>query len=191
MPMTEIEFDLSPVQFALMGYPRLQQGHTLTLQLESRVLAPDGDEFWYHVQAEELAPQLVRVGRGLYAFAGQIQEAYINKSDGYESAVLLVQCGEIPLRLHCGPQPDGRLPYGTWETRYVTGYSTVAGVVEESFEIPIGKQVTVTLWSFRRLVLAPGDAKFGEWHESDDLLPVPYQFDRVVVTARVHRPIFG
>ena len=189
MPLTEIEFELPAEQFALMGYPNLQQGHVLTLQLETVVAAPHGDDAWYHVQKEELDAQFVRVGRAQYAFAGQITDADVQKSDDYESAAVIVQCGEIPVRVLCAPGPDYRLPYGTWETRYLTGYSRIAGIVEDDFGV-VGKQVTVTVWSFRRLVLRPGDAQFGEWRETTELPPTPYQFDRVVITARVHRPLF-
>jgi len=189
--MTEIEFDLPAEQFALMDFPNLQLGQTLTLQLETHMLTPDVEPYWYHVQSEKLSPQFVRVGRAQYGFAGQIDDAYLTKDGAFENAALLVQCGEVPLRVLCAPRPDGRLPYGTWETRYVTGYSAVFAIVEDSYEVPIGKLVTVTLWSFRRLVLEPGDAMFGEWHETDELPPVPYSHDRVVVTARVHKSVFA
>ena len=42
MASTEIEFELSAQQFALMGYPQLSQGQTLTVQLETGVLDPTG-----------------------------------------------------------------------------------------------------------------------------------------------------
>lgn len=190
MSMTEVEFDLPAEQFELMGYPNLQQGQSLTLQLQTTVLAPIGDGAWYHVQGTPVEPQFVHVGRALFAFSGQIAQAQIQKSDDYESAALLVQCAEIPLRVFCAPDMEGRLPYGTWETRWLTGVSTIVGIVEDDFSVGVGKQVSVTIWSFRRLILRPGDAQFGRWHESDELVPTPYEFDRVLVTARVHQPVF-
>jgi hypothetical protein len=187
--MTEIEFELPAEQFELMNYPNLQQGQALTLQLQTTVLAPGGDVAWYHVQKASVAPQFVRVGCGQFAFSGQVVQAQIQKSDDYESAALMVQCGEIPLRVFCAPGMDGRLPFGTWETRTLTGVSPLVGIVEDDFSVGVGKQVSVTIWSFRRLVLRPGDAQFGRWHETDELLPTPYEFDRVLITARVHRPL--
>ena len=81
-----------------------------------------------------------------------------------------------------------RLPWGTWETRYLTGFGRVQGIVEEDFRTAsIGRPFGVTIWRFRRLVLTPGDAMFGQWHETVELLPLPYRYDRVYVTARIHR----
>ena len=135
--------------------------------------------------------QVVRVGRACYAFAGQIVAADIAKADNVESAALIVQCGELPLRVLCAPHEDGRLPYGTWETRHLAGYGRVGGIVEDDFNTSVGQQIGVTIWSFRRLILRPGDPQFGQWHETTELLPSPYQYDRVLVTARIHRQTFG
>jgi hypothetical protein len=188
MTLTEIEFELTPQQFEWMGYPQLQQGQALDVQLETSLLLPEaGGEAWFTVRPEALADRLVQVGRATYAFAGQITEADLQRQAEMESAALIVPCGGVPLRVLCAPQADGKLPYGTWETRYLVGTSRLYGVVEEDFSIGVGERVGVTLWSFRRLILGPGDSAFGEWYESTELLPTPYAFDRVVVTARVHR----
>ncbi len=127
------------------------------------------------------------MGRGLYAFAGQIEQADIVKAEGLETAALIVQCGAPPVRLICGPQADGTLPYGTWETRYAAGTGRLYGVVEEDFAVGVGERIGVTIWSFQRLILTPGDVAFGQWHESIELPPTPYSYDRVLVTARIHR----
>lgn len=188
MALREIEFELSPQQFEMMGYPRLQQGQPLDVQLQSSELLPEpGTEAWYMARKEALVPQLIRVGRGHYAFAGQIEQADIVKEEGLETAALVVQCGVAPVRVMCAPQADGTLPYGTWETRFVTGISRLYGLVEEDFLIGVGERIGVTIWGFQRLVLTPGDAAFGQWYESTELLPTPYRYDRVVVTARVHQ----
>ncbi|HXF63854.1 MAG TPA: hypothetical protein VNK95_19680 [Caldilineaceae bacterium] len=188
MALTEIEFELPAEQFALMGYPHLRQGQPLTLQLETVMLMPEpGGEGWFTVQPERLAAQFVQVGRARYAFAGQITQAELDQEEGIESATLLVQCGDIPLRVVCGPREDGTLPFGTWETRYLAGSGRVLGIVEESFATGVGEQVGVTIWQFHRLSLTPGDPHFGQWHETVELLPAPYQADRVIVTARLHR----
>lgn len=190
MALTEIEFDLPASQFEMMGYPHLKQGHALTVQLETGFVTPDwAGDAWYAVQKEALPAQFVRTGRAEYAYSGQILAAEIEKHDGIESATLMVQCGEIPLRAACGPSEDGRLPYGTWETRYLAGYSRISGIVEDAFESSVGQQINVTIWSFRRLVLRPGDPQFGQWHETEELLPTPYGHDRITVTARVHRQV--
>ncbi len=143
MPLTEIEFELPAEQFALMGYPNLQQGHVLTLQLETVVPRPTGTTPGTMCRRRSWTPNLCVSGRAQYAFAGQITDADVQKSDDYESAAVIVQCGEIPVRVLCAPGPDYRLPYGTWETRYLTGYSRIAGIVEDDFGV-VGKQVTVT-----------------------------------------------
>jgi hypothetical protein len=63
--------------------------------------------------------------------------------------------------------------------------------VEEDFAAGIGQSTGVTIWGFRRLVLAPGDPLFGRWHETHELPPTPYEYDRVLVTARVHRDVLA
>lgn len=188
MALTEIEFELPAHQYEGMGYPGLKQGEALTVILDGGVLLPDSTaDSWFTVQKEPLPAQFKQVGTAIYAFSGQIQEADIMKEAGQESATLLVLCGDVPLRVTCAPQPDGHLPYGTWETRYLTGYARLQGIVEENFITSIGKPVGVTLWNFRRLVLRPGDAVFGEWYETDHLAPTPYAYDRIVITAYLHR----
>jgi hypothetical protein len=191
MPLQEIEFDLTAEQFELMGYPLLRQGQSLDVQLESTVLLPEpGGEAWYAVQKEPLSSQLQHVARGTYAFAGQISQAELAKdAEGMASATLLVACGAAPLRVLCAPQDDGSLPEGTWETRYLAGVSRLHGLVEEDFATAVGERIGVVIWGFRRLVLTPGDAAFGRWVETVELLPAPYIYDRVVITARVHRSI--
>jgi hypothetical protein len=170
-----------------MGYPALQQGQPLSVQLETAMLLPEpGGDGWFTVQKEPLAPQFIAVSRGLYAFSGQIAQAELVKEDEVESATLLVQCG-VPLRAVCGPQEDGTLPFGTWETRYLTGLGRVVGIVEDDFVTGIGELIGVTIWRFYRLTLAPGDPNFGQWYESAELLPTPLNDDRVIVVARVHR----
>ena len=188
MPLPEIAFELSPQQFELMGYPHLRQGQPLDVQLQTSELLPEpGAEGWYRVRQEPWPSQLILVERGSYAFAGQITLADIVKDEGLETAALVVQCGVAPIRVMCAPQADGTLPYGTWETRYVAGTGRLYGLVEEDFAVGVGEQIGVTVWGFQRLILSPGDSAFGQWHESTELLPTPYLYDRVVVTARIHR----
>lgn len=189
MPLTEIEFELSPHQFEMMGYPHLRQGQSLDVQLQTSEALPEpGTDAWYAVRPEPLQPQLIAVGHGLYAFAGQIEQADIVKEEGLETAALVVQCGAAPVRVMCAPQADGTLPYGTWETRYLAGTARLYGLVEEDFSVGVGERIGVTIWSFRRLILTPGDPAFGQWHESIEVPPTPYLYDRVLVTARIHRP---
>ena len=187
MPLSEIEFELSASQYELMGFPGLQQGESLSLVLDGGILLPEsGAEHWYAVQPEKLEKRFVRVGPATYAFAGQIVEAEIEY--GREQlAFLSIDCGPVHLRVTCAPGEDGQLPYGTWETRYISGLAYVQGIVEDSYENPVGRNLNVILWNFQRLVLTPGDAVFGEWHESGDLPPAPIGMDRIFVTARVHR----
>ena len=191
MPLQEIKFDLPAQQFEMMGYPHLRQGQSLDVQIESGVLMPDtGGESWYAVQKEPLAPQFQLVGRAHYAFSGQIDQAELSKdADGVAMATLLVRCGLAPVRVVCAPQADGQLPEGTWETRFLPGLSRLHGLVEEDFSTAVGARIGVILWGFRRLVLTPGDAAFGRWVETVELLPTPYVYDRVVVTARIHRSL--
>jgi hypothetical protein len=170
MALTEIEFELPAQQYELMGFPGLSQGQPLTLQLDMGPLLPDpSGDGWFTVQKEAIAEKFVRVGRARYAFSGQIVEADLVKDDEVESATVLVRCGEVPLRVACAPDDEGRLPYGTWETRYMTGWGRLIGTVEDDFSSAVGSTVSVTIWSFRRLILRPGDPLFGEWHESDSL----------------------
>ena len=199
MPLAEIEFELSAQQYELMGYPALHQGEPLSVVLDAGVLLPDWSaESWFAVQPEPLPPALVNIGPALYAFAGQIVEADVFRSSpaagspdaGAQTAVVTVNCGDAFVRVTCAPQEDGLLPWGTWETRYLTGVGRLQGIVEENYDTAVGRQVGVTIWRFRRLVLRPGDPLFGRWHETVDLPPAPYQYDRVIVTARVHRDRF-
>jgi len=188
VPLTEFEFELSAEQYQLMGYPGLTQGEALTVELETDLLLPEpGVEGWFAVQPAAVAPRFIAVAPATYAFAGQIAEAEILRDEDQQSAVLLVHCGEFPLRVHCGPTEDGQLPAGTWETRYLIGLSRIRGIVESDFSTGIGQPVGVTLWGFRRLVLTPGDPVFGQWHESVTVHASPFTYDRVFVTARLHR----
>src|SRR5690554_1297922 len=108
MALAEIEFELTAQQFALMDYPRLAQGQSLDLQLETGVLLPEpGAEAWFTVQKEPLAQRFVQVMRAQYAFTGPIREAEIADEEEVQTAHLLVQCGDIPLRVTCGPHEDG------------------------------------------------------------------------------------
>jgi hypothetical protein len=187
----ELEFELSAEQYEMMGFPGLQQGESLTLTLDAGVLLPDpAAEAWFAVQKEPLPALFKRVAPATYVFAGQIQAAEIVKNDGEESAALSVDCGGVPVRVTCAPQADGRLPYGTWETRYLTGYGRIQGIVEDDYTITVGKTVDVIVWSFQRLVLTPGDPLIGEWRESETLAPAPYRYDRVIIKARPHRQLF-
>ncbi len=188
MTLQEIEFELPADQYALMEYPGLRQGEPLTVLLDAGILLPDALAFtWYAVQPEPLPPALVRTGPGQYAFQGQITAAEIGTEQGVQSAVLQVDCGEVPLRVTCAAQDDGMLPWGTWETRWLAGHGLLTGLVEDSFAAGIGTMVGVTVWQFQRLVRTPGDPHFGRWIESDVLLPVPFHHDRIVVAARLHR----
>ncbi len=186
--VSEVEFELSAEQFELMGYPRLTQGQPLSVIFDTGVLLPDpAAPAWFTVQKEPLPQRLEQVGRARYAFTGQILEADIVKDDGFELATLLVQTGELFFRAVCAPNDDGRLPFGTWETRTITGVAGLHGIVEDDYSSPIGRPMGVTIWRFRRLVLAPGDTHFGTWYTSDDLPDSPYRYDQVVVEGRLHR----
>ena len=188
MALTEIEFEFPAEQFAGLGYPQLRQGEPMDVILDGGVLLPDpAAQAWYAVQPEELPAKLICVGRGLYAFSGQISEADITKDDGMETAVVSVDCGEVSLRVTCGPDEEGRLPYGLWETRYLGGLCRLQGLVDDDFAAPVGTTVGVTLWSVKRLILTPGDPNFGMWHESNELLPTPYIYDKILLNARIHR----
>jgi hypothetical protein len=191
MPLAEIEFELSANQYELMGYPALHQGESLSVVFDAGVLLPDPSaESWFAVRQEPLPAQLALVGPATYALAGQIVEADLFKSEETETAVVLVQSGEVAIRVTCAPQEDGILPWGTWETRYLAGVGRLHGIVEEDFQSAIGRSQGATIWRFRRLILTPGDPLFGQWYESVELLPSPFRYDRIIVTARIHRDRF-
>ncbi len=188
MPLDEIEFELSAVQYAAMGYPALRQGQPLAVLLDGGLLLPDVGAFaWYAVQKEPLPPRFVRTGPAQYAICGQIRAAELLKDEGVQQGVLLVDCGIAPVRVTCLAQADGTLPWGTWETRFLSGHVLLEGFIEDAFSAGIGETVGATVWQFRRLMLTPGDPNFGGWHESDALPPQPFVYDRLLVTARLHR----
>lgn len=188
MQLTEIEFELSANQFELMGYPPLKQGEPLSLMLDAGILFPDtGADSWYVVQPEPVQRQLCMTGPAQVAFAGQIVEADLLKEDDTQSGVVVVDCGGVQIRLTCAPHEDGRLPWGTWETRYLIGFGHLQGIVDEEYRSAVGRPQGVTIWQFRRLILRPGDPLFGQWHETAELQPQPFRHDRIYVTARVHR----
>ncbi len=188
MSLPAIEFELSAEQFAMMGYPLLRQGEPLDVILDCGILLPDTvSAGWYAVQREELPTALVRTGRAGYAFSGQINVADITNEDDIETATVTVDCNGVSLRATCAPQDDGRLPYGLWETRYLTGLCRLQGIVHDAFAVPVGETIGVTIWSFKRLILTPGDPNFGVWHESEELLPTPFSYDKVLLDARIHR----
>lgn len=190
METIDIEFELSSHQYQLMGYPALRQGEALTLELETGVLLPDMNaDGWFTVQKAAVMPQLVRVAPATYAFAGQIVAAELDKTDGNESAVLLVDCGAVKVRVTCGPGEDGRLPYGTWETRFLIGLSRLHGVIESDFMTAIGDSVGMTIWAIRRLVLTPGDPVFGQWHETAAMVATPFAYDRLLIAGQLHRNV--
>ncbi len=204
MTLAEIEFELPAQQYELMGYPGLRQGQSLSVTFDAGVLLPDpAAESWFGVQQAPLPACLTLVGPATYAFAGQIEEADLFRVEsgaageaetsletGTETGVVLVQCGDVAIRVTCAAQEDGMLPWGTWETRYLTGLGRLQGIVEDDYHSAIGRPQGVTIWRFRRLVLRPGDPLFGQWHETLDLPPSPYRYDRIIVTARVHRNRF-
>lgn len=188
MPLDEIEFELSAEQYAQMGYPGLRQGQPLSLLLDGGLLLPEaGALTWYTVQQEPLTPRFVRTGPAQYAFCGKIRAAELSKVDGVQRGVLLVDCGIAPVRVTTLAQADGTLPWGTWETRFICGHLLLEGLVEDAFAEGVGEAVGATIWSFRRLMLTPGDQSFGAYYESDALLPQPFVYDRLFVTARLHR----
>lgn len=192
--LREIEFELTAHQFELMEYPALREGQPLEIQLDGGMLLPDPAALtWFHVQPEPLTPLLVRAAPAQYALAGQITQAELSKEGeglaAQESAVLLVECDGVPVRVACAPKADGMLPWGAWETRWLAGYALLTGLAEDDLGSGVGETVGVTLWRFNRLVLTPGDPHFGAWIESDALPPVPLRGDRIIVTAHVHRRI--
>ncbi len=185
--LPQIEIELSAEQFALMGFPRLQQGLPLTAVLDGGVLLPEpGPDPWYAVRKEPLTPRFTQIGPALYAFAGQIVEADIQYGSS-QMAVIVVDCGFVTLRVACAPNDDGVLPEGTWETRYAAGFAPVQAIVEESFSSPVGRTVDLSMWGFRRLLLSPNDSAFGAWHPSSEIPPAPFTCDRLLIKARVHR----
>jgi hypothetical protein len=187
MALHEIDFELSAEQYERMDYPNLRQGQSLSVILDAGVLLPEPTTFaWFVVQPTAVSPQLAVVGRGIAAFAGQIEEADLARDGDQETATLLVNCGAASLRVTCAPQADGRLPFGTWETRFLIGHGPLYGIVEDDYTSPIGEMIGVTIWGFRRLVLTPGDPLFGQWVMTDELIPTPIHYDRVIVTARIH-----
>ena len=181
--LPQIEFELSAEQFALMGFPKLQQGLPLTAVLDGGVLLPQpGPDPWYAVQQEPLTPRFTQIGPALYAFAGQIVEADIQYGSN-QMAVIVVDCGIVTLRVACAPNDDGVLPEGTWETRYAAGFAPVQAIVEESFSSPVGRTVDLSMWGFRRLLLSPNDSAFGTWHPSSEIPPAPFTSDRLLIQA--------
>lgn len=188
MALPEIEFELTAEQYERMGYPGMKQGAPLSAILDAGVLLPDrAAESWFAVQPDALPAQFVRTGPATYAFAGQIIAAELVNADDAQTAVLSVDCGLVHLRVTCAPHADGRLPYGTWETRYLAGIGRVQGIIEDEFKTGIGQPIGCTIWGFRRLLLKPGDPLFGEWRTSVELPPLPLHYDRIVVVARLHR----
>lgn len=184
----EIEFVLTSAQHEAMGYAGLSQGQSLSMVLDMGVLLPDpAAEQWFFVQKAPLKSQFVQVGPAMYAFAGQIREAELFTDAGEETALLTVDCGDVPLRVTCAPMEDGRLPFGTWETRYLAGVSRLQGVLEEDFSLSLGEYVGVTVWGVRRLILAPGDPLFGEWRETIELPATPFTYDLVLIQGHLHR----
>ncbi len=108
MSLPEIEFELSALQYELMGYPGLTQGQSLTLTLDAGVLLPESTaDSWFTVQQAALPLQLQHVGPAQYAFAGQIVAAELFKQDGADTGVVVVNCGAAPVRVTCGPREDG------------------------------------------------------------------------------------
>ena len=185
----ELEFELPAFQYELTGYAGMKQGEPLTVTLESDVLVPDpAASGWFAVQKEPWPVRFEHIAPATYAFTGQIVAAELETADDTETATLLVQCGDIPIRVICAPAEGGRLPFGTWETRYLTGVSRLHGLIEDDFHTAIGQSVDVTIWQFRRLVLTPGDAVFGQWYETALLPPTPYRYDRILIQSRLHRP---
>lgn len=192
MALTEIEFELSAYQQELAGFPSIVQGQPLTVILDGGILLPDiGAANWYSVTPDALPQRFVRTGPATYAFCGKIVEAELEKDgeglEAIESAVLLVECGGVPIRVTCAAQSNGMLPFGTWETRTISGHAPITGMLEDDFASGIGETIGVSAWGVRRLVLTPGDLHFGEWRESESLLPSPIGYDRVLITARIHR----
>lgn len=113
-PKSEVEFELPSIQYELIGFSGLTQGQPLSPILDAGVLLshPVAD-YWFAVQKEPLDPNFIHVGPGTYAFTGQINQAELFKEAEEESAVVVVDCSGIRLRVTCGAMDDGRLPFGT------------------------------------------------------------------------------
>jgi hypothetical protein len=188
MSSTEIEFELAAEQYERMGFPGLNQGESLTVTLDAGVLLPEPSaDSWFVVQKEPWPALFKPVAPATYLFCGQIQQADHNRVDNEETAALSVDCAGVPVRVTCAPGEDGRLPFGVWETRYLTGIGRVQGVVEDDFATSVGQTIDIIIWGFKRLVLTPGDPVAGEWYATESLEPTPYLYDRVFITARLRR----
>ncbi len=188
MSLSELTFELPARQYELIGFPGLRQGQPLDVVFDAGILFPEpAAASWFAVRSQPLSPQLLEVARGHYAFSGQIKAAELIKTEGEESAILLINSGIIPIRVTCAPQEDGSLPWGTWETRYLTGIAPIQGILDEDFATSIGESVGVTIWGVHRLVLTPGDPNFGRWFETDSLPSSPYRLDRIYLTVRVQK----
>jgi hypothetical protein len=190
MSISEIEFELPAEQYERMGFPGLKQGESLTITLDAGVLFPEpAADSWFVVQKEPWPALLKLVTPATYLFCGQIQQAEHSRVGDEETAALSVDCAGVPVRVTCAPGEDGRLPFGVWETRYLTGFGRLLGIVEDDFAISVGQTVDVIIWGFKRLVLTPGDPVAGEWYATETLEPTPYLYDRVFITARLHRKL--
>lgn len=194
MTLQEIQFELPSHQHELAGYPGIHQGQPLSVILDAGVLLPDeGTSAWYSVTSNALPERFVRTGPGMYAFCGKIIEADLSREgegmESIESAVLLVECAGVPIRVTCAAHIDGTLPFGTWETRTLSGHAALTGILEDDFASGIGETLGMTAWHFERLVLTPGDPHFGAWVETDTLLPQPWKHDRILMTAKMHRRV--
>lgn len=188
MSLREIEFELTPVQYERMRYPGLRQGQPVSMILDGGVVLPDRSvHTWFTVQQEPITPRMMRTGPAQYAVSGPIIQADIARLDDRQVATLIVDCDGTPVRVTCEPGDDGLLPFGTWETRFFTGFVLLEGIAEDDFAVPLGEPVGLTIWHFSRLALHPGDPHFGEWLVTDSLPPLPFSHDRIIVTARQHR----
>lgn len=184
----EVEFELSATQHEKLGPVTLSQGQPIELTLETSVLLPDpSSESWFTVQPDPITPRFERVSPGTYAFSGKIQDAEIENEDGDQIAFLLVACSNVQFRVICGPGADGRLPWGTWESRYLTGVSRLHGLIEDDYATSIGHTFGATIWQVSRLILTPGDLLFGQWHHGSELTAAPYSYDKIFITSRLHK----
>jgi hypothetical protein len=188
MSSIEIEFELPAGQYERMGFPGLKVGESLAVTLDAGVLLPEpAADNWFVVQKEPWPALFRLVAPATYLFCGQIRQADLARMDGEETAAVSVDCAGVPVRATCAPGEDGRLPFGVWETRYLTGFGRLQGIVEDDFATPVGQTVDVIIWGFKRLVLTPGDPVAGEWYATETLEPTSYLYDRVFITARLHR----